>query len=80
MMKSLLFNNNNTIKDCLVMWKDNLDKEFEGLEECPICYYVILYIYLDYPRHNRIITKIILQDLHKEIPFNLYPQMVHRKK
>lgn len=23
------------------MWKDNLDKELEGLDECAICYYVI---------------------------------------
>ncbi|KAL4503256.1 hypothetical protein ABPG72_000862 [Tetrahymena utriculariae] len=41
MMKSLLFNQNNTIKNALLMWKDNLDKELEGLEECAICYYVI---------------------------------------
>jgi len=41
MMKSLLFNQNNAIKDSLILWKQNLDKEFEGLEECPICYYII---------------------------------------
>ena len=41
MMKSLLFNQNNTIKNVLIMWKNNLDKELEGLDECAICYYVI---------------------------------------
>lgn len=41
MMKSLLLNQNGNIKDILVRWKDNLDKVFEGIEECPICYYVI---------------------------------------
>lgn len=40
-MRSLLQNNNSSIKDSLLMWKENLDKEFEGVEECPICYYVI---------------------------------------
>jgi len=41
MMKSLLVNHNNNIIDSLILWKKNLDKEFEGVEECPICYYVI---------------------------------------
>lgn len=40
-MKSLLMNQNNNIKNILVSWKDNLDKEFDGLEECPICYYIV---------------------------------------
>jgi hypothetical protein len=25
----------------LLLWKQNIDKEFEGMEECPICYYII---------------------------------------
>ena len=25
------------------MWKENLNKEFEGFEECPICYYVFYF-------------------------------------
>ena len=58
MMKSLLANNNMSIKDCLVMWKNNLDKQFEGLEECPICYYVNLLILIDYPLNNWIVAKI----------------------
>ncbi len=27
--------------DALVLWKQNLDKEFEGCEPCPICFAVI---------------------------------------
>jgi hypothetical protein len=30
-----------TLLDALTLWKENLDKEFEGLEPCPICYSVI---------------------------------------
>jgi len=41
MMRKLLTNHNFAIKDALVMLKKNIDKEFEGIEECPICYYVI---------------------------------------
>ena len=34
-MKSLLYNQNNSIMDAILVWKKNLDKEFEGVEECP---------------------------------------------
>ena len=27
--------------DALILWKDSLQKEFEGVEPCPICYAVI---------------------------------------
>jgi E3 ubiquitin-protein ligase listerin len=30
-----------TILEALQLWKKNLDKEFEGVEPCPICYSVI---------------------------------------
>lgn len=40
-MKSLLRTENNSILNLLLIWKQNLEKEFEGTEECPICYYVI---------------------------------------
>lgn len=40
-IKSLLFNHNNTIKSALLTWKKNLDKELEGLDDCAICCYVI---------------------------------------
>jgi len=32
---------NGTIYDGLTMWKNNLDKKFEGVEECYVCYTVI---------------------------------------
>ena len=34
-------NQNNSIVNTLILWKENLDKEFENIEECPICYYII---------------------------------------
>lgn len=29
------------ILDCLLMWKENIDTEFDGVEPCPICYAVL---------------------------------------
>ena len=41
MIKSLLTTQNSTILNSLLMWKENIEKEFEGVEECAICYYCI---------------------------------------
>jgi hypothetical protein len=30
-----------TLQDALMLWKDNVDKEFEGIEPCPVCYSVL---------------------------------------
>ncbi|CAJ1944229.1 unnamed protein product [Cylindrotheca closterium] len=30
-----------TLGDALMLWKDNVDKEFEGVEPCPVCYSVL---------------------------------------
>jgi hypothetical protein len=30
-----------TLQDALILWKDNVDKEFEGVEPCPVCYSVL---------------------------------------
>ncbi len=30
-----------TLIDALILWKDNVDKEFEGIEACPVCYSVL---------------------------------------
>mmetsp|Transcript_30460 Transcript_30460/g.73043 ORF Transcript_30460/g.73043 Transcript_30460/m.73043 type:complete len:1725 (-) Transcript_30460:73-5247(-) len=30
-----------TLSDALMLWKDNVDKEFEGVEPCPVCYSVL---------------------------------------
>jgi hypothetical protein len=30
-----------TLQDALMLWKDNVDKEFEGVEPCPVCYSVL---------------------------------------
>jgi len=37
----MLNNQGGTIKDALLLWKDNVDKEFEGIEPCPVCYSVL---------------------------------------
>ncbi|EDV25005.1 uncharacterized protein TRIADDRAFT_25333, partial [Trichoplax adhaerens] len=40
-MTTFLSNQNGTIIDSLALWKRNIDKKFEGLEECMICFSVI---------------------------------------
>lgn len=32
---------NGALAEAIRIWKSNFDKEFEGVEECPICYSVI---------------------------------------
>lgn len=32
---------NGSFTDAMRMWKENLDKEFEGIEPCPICYSIV---------------------------------------
>lgn len=37
----MLNNQDGSILDALHLWKENVDKEFEGVEPCPVCYSVI---------------------------------------
>eukprot|EP00523_Entomoneis_sp_CCMP467_P017779 CAMPEP_0168804738 /NCGR_PEP_ID=MMETSP0726-20121227/669_1 /TAXON_ID=265536 /ORGANISM="Amphiprora sp., Strain CCMP467" /LENGTH=1807 /DNA_ID=CAMNT_0008856589 /DNA_START=103 /DNA_END=5527 /DNA_ORIENTATION=+ len=37
----MLNNQGGTLQDALMLWKDNVDKEFDGVEPCPICYSVL---------------------------------------
>lgn len=37
----MLNNQGGTLKDALMLWKENVDKEFEGIEPCPVCYSVL---------------------------------------
>lgn len=37
----LLSQQDGTILDALLLWKRNVDKEFEGVEPCPICYSIL---------------------------------------
>jgi hypothetical protein len=30
-----------TLQDALMLWKDNVDREFDGVEPCPVCYSVL---------------------------------------
>ncbi|KAK7385599.1 hypothetical protein VNO78_31325 [Psophocarpus tetragonolobus] len=43
LMSMMLFvrNQNGALAEAIGIWKRNFDKEFEGVEECPICYSVI---------------------------------------
>lgn len=41
MMKKLLINHNVSLAEALGIWKQNLERQFEGIEPCPICYYVV---------------------------------------
>jgi len=38
---SLLSNRDASVLDAILLWKKNVDKEFEGLEPCPICYSIL---------------------------------------
>ena len=38
---SCLRSQDGCLLDALVLWKQSLDKEFEGVEPCPICFSVI---------------------------------------
>jgi hypothetical protein len=40
-LTTFLMHQNGSIIDGLTLWKQNLDKKFEGVEECFICYYVL---------------------------------------
>ncbi|GFQ68562.1 e3 ubiquitin-protein ligase listerin [Trichonephila clavata] len=40
-LTTVLTYQNGSILDGLTMWKRNLDKKFEGVEECMICYYIL---------------------------------------
>ncbi|KAL6967782.1 RING-type E3 ubiquitin transferase [Sarracenia purpurea var. burkii] len=40
-MVSFVRNQNGALAEAIQIWKSNFDKEFEGVEECPICYSVI---------------------------------------
>ena len=37
----MLLAQNGTISDALLQWKNDVDKVFEGVEECPICYMIV---------------------------------------
>jgi hypothetical protein len=37
----MLNNQGGSLTDALLLWKENVDKEFEGLEPCPVCYSVL---------------------------------------
>lgn len=38
---SLLSNQGGAVLDAILLWKRNVDKEFEGMEPCPICYSIL---------------------------------------
>lgn len=40
-MITFIANQNGTLLEAVRMWKRNIDKRFEGVEECPVCYSVI---------------------------------------
>ena len=40
-ISTMLLSQNGSISDALLQWKQNVDKVFEGVEECPICYMIV---------------------------------------
>ncbi|KAI5061228.1 hypothetical protein GOP47_0023733 [Adiantum capillus-veneris] len=40
-MAAFLRNQNGAVAEAIQIWRQNVDREFEGVEECPICYSII---------------------------------------
>ncbi|XP_020522309.1 E3 ubiquitin-protein ligase listerin isoform X2 [Amborella trichopoda] len=40
-MAAFVRNQNGALAEAIHIWKSNVDKEFQGVEECPICYSII---------------------------------------
>eukprot|EP01080_Neovahlkampfia_damariscottae_P012106 gene12106-5598_t len=40
-MTTVLFSSESSVWDALELWKTNLDKHFDGVEPCPICYSIV---------------------------------------
>ncbi|EME32160.1 uncharacterized protein Gasu_05740 [Galdieria sulphuraria] len=40
-MSSLLAMKDGNLRDAIDLWRRNLDRQFEGVEECPICYSIL---------------------------------------
>ncbi|GJQ09334.1 hypothetical protein GpartN1_g1125.t1 [Galdieria partita] len=40
-MSSLLSMKDGNLRDAIDLWRRNLDRQFEGVEECPICYSIL---------------------------------------
>jgi len=40
-IRLMLNSQDGTLLDALLLWKENVDKEFEGVEPCPVCYSVL---------------------------------------
>ncbi|XP_022730534.1 LOW QUALITY PROTEIN: E3 ubiquitin-protein ligase listerin [Durio zibethinus] len=49
-MMSFVRSQNGALAEAIRIWKRNFDKEFEGVEECPICYSVIHTVNHSLPR------------------------------
>ncbi|KAL9169500.1 hypothetical protein ABFS82_04G082900 [Erythranthe guttata] len=49
-LMSFVRNQNGALAEAIRIWKSNFDKEFEGVEECPICYSVIHTVNHSMPR------------------------------
>jgi hypothetical protein len=40
-ISAFLRHQNGAVSAAVLLWKQNVEREFEGVEECPICYSVI---------------------------------------
>lgn len=49
-LMSFIRNQNGALAEAIRIWKSNFDKEFDGVEECPICYSVIHTVNHSLPR------------------------------
>ena len=40
-IRSMIASQNASLLDAILLWKENVDHEFNGLDPCPICYSVV---------------------------------------
>ncbi|KAK4419849.1 E3 ubiquitin-protein ligase listerin [Sesamum alatum] len=89
-LMSFVRNQNGALAEAIRIWKSNFDKEFEGVEECPICYSVIHTVNHSLPRlacktckhkfHSACLYKWELVNLLHEAPCMLTCEDVKRDK
>ncbi|KAH7423411.1 hypothetical protein KP509_12G054400 [Ceratopteris richardii] len=49
-MAAFLRNQNGAVAEAIQIWRQNVDREFEGVEECPICYSILHTVNHSLPR------------------------------
>lgn len=68
-MNTLLSQKNGSLAEAIDLWRRNLDKQFEGVDECPICYSVLHMSSASLPKRT---CKTCRHRFHKECLFKWF--------